>query len=201
MGLFGLTESDSKQPTSSPSWLIDAGLYVCTITKAEFGNTQQGDPKLEVWWDVAEGVFAGTNTASQYPPKETMVLAGNGLGYTKYKLECISRSNPGFDAVAAVDSGNFASLVGKYVGLGVGIEHYTKGEKSKTPGKDADRNYVHGWYDTIALRAGFIADPNGDIQPIPVPPEKDSRKNSGSAKTSQQSSTPSVTVSEDDIPF
>lgn len=178
MGLFqGLTDVESRQATGGGAgWLIDAGYYVCEIQGVELGTTREGKVKLAVSWDVAEGPFAGTNAGSMYPPVESLVMEGKGLPYSKYKLECISKSNPGFDAVAAADAGAWDAFTGKVVGLGIGVEHYTKGPRSSHAGEDGERNYVYEWVDVPSLRAGAVSDGNGGSRPLGLPPERDTRK-------------------------
>lgn len=200
MGLFDeMAQSEAKQGGGS-GWLIDAGVYVCEIGEVKLGITNAGKKKLTMTWDVAEGPFAGTNAGSQYPPMEHLVMEGDGVGYSKYKLECISRSNPGFDAVAEANAGNFAAFTGKLVGMGIGIEHYTKGAKSKNAGEDGERNYVHAWYDAPSVRAGVTVGPKGEPVTLTIPPEKDSRKAKPQA-TATQSATTSAASEEDEIPF
>lgn len=200
MGLFDeMAQSEAKQGGGS-GWLIDAGVYVCEIGEVKIGITNAGKKKLTMTWDVAEGPFAGTNAGSQYPPMEHLVMEGDGVGYSKYKLECISRSNPGFDAVAEANNGNFGAFVGKLVGMGIGIEHYTKGEKSKNAGEDGDRNYVHAWYDVPSVRAGVTVGPKGEPVTLTPPPDKDSRKAKPQG-TATRSATTSAVPEEDEIPF
>lgn len=214
MGLFqGLSDVESKQATGGAGWLIDAGYYVCEIQGVELGTTREGKVKLAVSWDVAEGPFAGTNANSMYPPVESLVMEGKGLPYSKYKLECVTRSNPGFDAVAAADAGRWDAFTGKVVGLGIGVEHYTKGPRSAHAGEDGERNYVYQWIDVPSLRAGVSVDASGAPRPLDVPPERDARKRRQPATDGQiaaaremvargaQSATTSATDYGDEIPF
>lgn len=100
--------------------------YVCTITAAEWGASNNGQPRLKLTWDVAEGQYANVCANNGwYDSKhcDYISFSPNALRFAKQKMEAIAASNPGFDPFAAIDADQFQAFVGRSVGLVLKLEY------------------------------------------------------------------------------
>lgn len=105
---------------------LPAGGYVVTITSAEFKPEKN---YAEVVYDIAEGEHAGYYSDAwglehPYAHHFFMSYKSSALSMTKGRLEAISASNPGFDAMAASDADRFDMFTGRYVGVNLQEEEY-----------------------------------------------------------------------------
>lgn len=119
------------------------------IREAKPGNyvllivDQQADEANQRQWfvvDIAEGDDAGFYSTDFYKDKpyaHRVMISMKNLGFAKRKLQTISESNPGFDALAALR--NPSLFVGKVFGAGVGLEE----RENKTTGS---RYFCHDFF-------------------------------------------------------
>ena len=113
---------------------LPEGGYVCVITKV----TDKPDKEyLEIEYDIAEGDFAGwwSKTAERagfWGGKLIRSYKVSAVGFFKGFITAVEQSNPGY-----VWNWNEQGLVGKAVGLVLGLEEYRKQD-----GSYKDRLYV-----------------------------------------------------------
>lgn len=117
---------------------MTAGGYVCRIqavrTKGtdyygndiDYVNSKQ---YVKLIWDVADGEFAGKFSDDYWAGEDKdyahqLYLSWKNLGALKSNITAIEESNPGFDAMAALNADKWELFVGKLVGLVLGEEEY-----------------------------------------------------------------------------
>ena len=109
--------------------------YVCVITAAEWGTSTNGQPRLKLTWDVAEGPYAGVCANNGwYDSKhcDYISFSPSALRFAKQKLEAIAKSNPGFDPFAAWDAGRVDMFANRLVGINIQEEEYERDGEVKT---------------------------------------------------------------------
>lgn len=140
--------------------------YVCVITDAEWGTSSNGQPRLKLTWDVAEGQYAGVCANNGwYDSKhcDYVSFAPNALRFAKQKLEAIAASNPGFDPFAAIDSDQFGEFVGRHVGLVLKLQY------GEWQGRQTKKMVVDAYKSLADIRAhNFTAPVTEEPQPAPV---------------------------------
>ena len=112
------TEGDFKNITS--------GAYACIITEV---NDNENKEYLDALFDIQVGEFEGYYSSDFYKDKpwaHHMILSykENALPIFKGRMETITKCNTGFDAVAALDAGQYKMLEGKVVGIVFREEEY-----------------------------------------------------------------------------
>lgn len=148
--------SDVREP--------EAGNMVLRVTDVE---SDEANMRLWLVVDVAEGPQAGFYATEFYADKpyaHRMMVSMKNLGFAKRKLQALTDSNPGFDALAAIRDPRL--YVGKLLGAGVGLEE----RENRTSGK---RYWVHDFFHaslgTAAdARAGKLKVP--EDRPMEEPP-------------------------------
>ena len=105
---------------------LKPGKYLCAITDAEDFESKE---YVRVLLDIASGEFANFFSDDFYANKpwaHNMILSykESALSMLKSRLETITKCNPGFDAVAALDAGKYQMLTGKAVGVVFRNEEY-----------------------------------------------------------------------------
>lgn len=111
------------------------GAYVCTVQAVRTeGDTRSGHwdyrdkQYVKVVYDIAEGEFAGKYSEDYFvgfdgkPLEEkdfahSFFLSWKNYGFLKRRVRAFDESNPGFDALAAIDGEKFDLLVGKKFGV------------------------------------------------------------------------------------
>ena len=138
---------------------IPNGGYVCKIMAAEWGNSTNGQPRLKLVWDIAEGEYADVCANNGwYDSKhcDYISFSPSALRFAAGKLDAISASNPGFDAKAAVDMDQFQSFVGRYVGLVLKLEY------GEWHGRQTKKMVVDAYKTVQEIRAGSFTVPVTD---------------------------------------
>lgn len=98
---------------------LEPGVYVCKIVQC----TDHPDKEyLDVVYDIAEGPRAGyysDDWGKEHPYAHRAIFSyrDNQVGRLTHRLNCITASNPGFDAQAAWNGGNPSMFVGRLVGF------------------------------------------------------------------------------------
>lgn len=118
--------TNTQAASGGSTFTIPNDGYVCTITAAEWGASNNGQPRLKLTWDVAEGQYANVCANNGwYDSKhcDYISFSPNALYFAKQKLEAIAASNPGFDPFAAIDADQFQAFVGRQVGLVLKLEY------------------------------------------------------------------------------
>lgn len=105
---------------------LPAGGYVARITAAEYYPDRK---YTEIVFDIAEGEHAGFYSdawgqSHPYAHHFFMSYKDTALSMTKGRLEAISSSNPGFDALAANNADRWEMFVGRIVGVNLQEEEY-----------------------------------------------------------------------------
>ncbi len=110
---------------------LPAGPYVIMITGIE-----DNEPKeyLEVLFDIAEGPYAGFYSDAwgkehKYAHHFFLSYKDRALNMLKGRLNCITESNPGFDAIAAFNGDNLGLFVTRKVGVVIQEEEYLRDER------------------------------------------------------------------------
>ena len=130
--------------------------YVCMITAAEWGTSTNGQPRLKLTWDVAEGPYAGVCANNGwYDSKhcDYISFAPNALRFAKQKMEAIAASNPGFDPFAAIDADQFQTFVNRMVGLVLKLEY------GEWQGRQTKKMRVDAYKSVTDIRAGNFTVP------------------------------------------
>lgn len=216
-GFASLLGAQAVEPTGSGGWVLPAGAYVCKIKRAYAARTMGGKDCVKIEWVVAEGEHADFGNNTMYPPTETIVVddkTPKTLGFARFKLDTITRSNPGakvtwtgldgttqlvdFDASTMVANSRPDYLDGMLVGFLVGIELYTK-SRGEHAGEDGERNIVAKWVTPEDVRRGYTVNDKGEEVALTPPPVKDSRKKP--AETPAQVAAVAQAMAEDPIPF
>lgn len=138
---------------SEPSGYVPPkpGNYVCVITGHE-ENEERRQQWLTV--DVAEGPCMGMYQDAE-PRRHRILISMKNLGFAKAKLQTISKGNPGFDAAAALRNPDL--FVGRFVGLGLGVETSTNLATGKSY---TDHDFFHATLGTPEdARAGRLKVP------------------------------------------
>lgn len=110
--------------------VIPPGGHICKILKAEVTSTQTGREKMILFFDIAEGDYAGyyleqynrkksNNPESNWQGTFHQLTEDNSLPYFKGMIESIEKSNPGFEF-----NWDERTLVGKLFGGVFGQEEY-----------------------------------------------------------------------------
>lgn len=112
------TEGDFKN--------ITPGAYACIITEVTDNENKE---YLDALFDIQVGEFEGYYSSDFYKDKpwaHHMILSykEKALPIFKGRMETISKCNTGFDAVAALDAGQYKMLEGKVVGIVFREEEY-----------------------------------------------------------------------------
>lgn len=112
------TEGDFKN--------ITPGAYACIITEV---TDKENKEYLDALFDIQVGEFEGYYSSDFYKDKpwaHHMILSykEKALPIFKGRMETISKCNTGFDAVAALDAGQYKMLEGKVVGIVFREEEY-----------------------------------------------------------------------------
>ena len=133
----------------------EAGNMVLRIVDVD---SDEANMRLWLVVDVAEGPQAGfyaTDFYADKPYAHRLMVSMKNLGFAKRKLQAVSDSNPGFDALAAIR--NPRLYVGKVVGAGVGLEE----RENRTTGKRyMCHDFFHANLGTAAdARAGRLKVP------------------------------------------
>ena len=164
MPRFDWASAGSANPSGSV-FTIPNGGYVCTITDAEWGNSTNGQPRLKIVWDIAEGPYANVcDNNGWYDSKhcDYISFAPSALRFAAGKLDAITASNPGFDAKAAVDNDAFYTFVGRRVGLVLKVEY------GEWQGRQTKKMKVDSYKTVDDIHAGRFTVPE-DEQPPAVP--------------------------------
>lgn len=112
------TEGDFKN--------ITPGAYACIITEVTDNENKE---YLDALFDIQVGEFEGYYSSDFYKDKpwaHHMILSykEKALPIFKGRMETIAKCNTGFDAVAALDAGQYKMLEGKVVGIVFREEEY-----------------------------------------------------------------------------
>ena len=112
------TEGDFKN--------ITPGAYACIITEVKDNESKE---YLDALFDIQVGEFEGYYSSDFYKDKpwaHHMILSykENVLPIFKGRMETITKCNTGFDAVAALDAGQYKMLESKVVGIVFREEEY-----------------------------------------------------------------------------
>lgn len=112
------TEGDFKN--------ITPGAYACIITEVTDNDNKE---YLDALFDIQVGEFEGYYSSDFYKDKpwaHRMILSykENALSIFKGRMETITKCNTGFDAVAALDAGQYKMLEGRVVGIVFRKEEY-----------------------------------------------------------------------------
>lgn len=130
--------------------------YVCVITAAEWGTSTNGQPRLKLTWDVAEGPYAGVCANNGwYDSKHSdyISFSPSALRFAKQKLEAIAKSNPGFDPFAAIDNDQFQAFVNRLVGLTLKLEY------GEWQGRQTKKMVVDAYKTVADIRSGNFSKP------------------------------------------
>lgn len=105
---------------------ITPGAYACIITEVTDNENKE---YLDALFDIQVGEFEGYYSSDFYKDKpwaHHMILSykEKALPIFKGRMETISKCNTGFDAVAALDAGQYKMLEGKVVGIVFREEEY-----------------------------------------------------------------------------
>lgn len=117
---------------------MTAGGYVCRIQAVRTKGTDYYGNEIDyatakqyvkLIWDVAEGEFAGKFSDDYWAGEDKdyghqLYLSWKNLGALKGNITAIEESNPGFDAMAALNADKWELFVGKLVGIVLGEEEY-----------------------------------------------------------------------------
>ena len=113
---------------------MPAGGYVVRIqavrTKDAAGfDYIAGKQYVKLIYDVDEGEFAGKFSDDYWAGEDKdyahqIYLSWKNLGALKANITAIEESNPGFDAMAALNADKWELFVGKLVGIVLGEEEY-----------------------------------------------------------------------------
>jgi len=116
---------------------MGAGGYVCTITAVRTTMESYGrtidlvDEKeyVKLIFDITEGDLAGKFSDDYWAGEDKdwghqFYLSWRNMGALKNCIECLDKSNPGFDARAAFEADKWELFVGKKMGLVFGEEEY-----------------------------------------------------------------------------
>lgn len=112
------SEGDSKN--------ITPGAYACIITEVTDNEDKE---YLDVLFDIQVGEFEGYYSSDFYKDKpwaHHMILSykEKALPIFKGRMGAITECNTGFDAVAALDAGQYKMLEGKVIGIVFREEEY-----------------------------------------------------------------------------
>ena len=168
-------------------------------------------------WDVAEGPYKDAfGDRPEWTHSASLNFKGYdggkpNLGFLKHQLMCISRSNEGFDALAAFNAvidpsdPHHARAVhafeGKLFGATITDRHWRKQD-----GTDGSKKVVSSWWDADEARSGTDKDGNE----IPAPDDQYQRgydaaqseaARAQAAQPAQAEPAPAVDVYDDDVPF
>lgn len=105
---------------------ITPGAYACIITEVTDNENKE---YLDALFDIQVGEFECYYSSDFYKDKpwaHHMILSykKNALPIFKGRMETITKCNTGFDAVAALDAGQYKMLEGKVVGIVFREEEY-----------------------------------------------------------------------------
>lgn len=113
---------------------LPAGPYVARIISA----TDSADKKyVEVVFDIAEGEHANYydddwGRKHPYAHHFFMSYKDSALSMLKGRLEAITASNPGFDAISAWNAGRTDMFIGRLIGINLQEEEYEYQGEVKT---------------------------------------------------------------------
>lgn len=116
---------------------LTAGGYVATITAVRTAWTDsmhrvctaEDKQYVKLIFDIAEGDLAGMFSDAFWSDESKdyghwLCLSWKNLGSLKSNIKAIEDSNPGFDAMAALNADYWQAFVGKKVGIVVGERTY-----------------------------------------------------------------------------
>lgn len=123
---------------------MPAGGYICAIQAVrasgvdgygrmvDYVNDKQ---YVKLIWDIIEGDFAGKYSDDYWSEPERdyghqFFMSWKNLGALKNTITCLEESNPGFDAMAALEADQWGLFVGKQMGLVIGEEEYRANDGS-----------------------------------------------------------------------
>lgn len=193
---------------------ITPGAYACIITEVTDNENKE---YLDALFDIQVGEFEGYYSSDFYKDKpwaHHMILSykEKALPIFKGRMEAITECNTGFDAVAALDAGQYKMLEGKVIGIVFREEEYfdKKTSEFKMGGARAFR-----FCTTKDIQEGKNANPkpkmldhDGKIKALERAGINDAEEwldeyeNNNVASTSAPLNPTSVsTVTDDDIPF
>lgn len=193
---------------------ITPGAYACIITEVTDNEEKE---YLDVLFDIQVGEFEGYYSSDFYKDKPwahhiTLSYKGNALPFFKGRMEAITECNTGFDAVAALDAGQYKMLEGKVIGIVFREEEYfdKKTSEFKLGGARAFR-----FCTTKDIQDGKNANPKpkmldhaGKIDALKRAGINDAEEWLDEYENNNAASTPSTlnhtsvsTATDDDIPF
>lgn len=168
---------------------LPSGAYECVVTKAAYKRSKQGNPYLELVWDVASGPSKGFFSAKFFSNKDfrhndVLSLSGNAMGFTKHKLHCLADANPGFMPTTFVERDESQPFVGKRCFLLLQERRYSYN------GRDQSEVRVVRWLKPEDFKAGRFEVPEtlderdaAPVSAVPAPPM------------------PEAVLADEDIPF
>lgn len=127
---------DAAEATTNEEYKrMPAGGYVVRIQAVRTKDAARGidyiadKQYVKLIWDVDEGEFAGKFSDDYFAGEDKdyahqLYFSWKNMGAFKSNVWCFEDSNPGFDALAAVDYDRWELFVGKRVGLVLGEEEY-----------------------------------------------------------------------------
>lgn len=179
-----INDWDDITATNGGGGTLPEGGYVCKI-EAVSDHTNDATPYLGVVFNpYVDGKFYYGADAADWQ-HEVRVFTSGGLGRWKMLVECVKNSegNAGFAYNAKVPN-HEQQVVGKWVGMVINHRLYTKGPRSKNPGKDGVSLQLQHVCTTQAISAGDY----------PAPVTKDDRDKSAAPVSSGE-------LADYDLPF
>lgn len=132
--------------------LPEPGGYIARIARVEDVENKE---YLRIEWEFDEGKYKGSNQATFnragfWPSLLIRSYKETAMGFFKGFKTCVEVSNPGY----VFDDRNVQALVGKVLGVVLGVEEYTKNN-----GSVGTRNYVDACRSAKAIREGDFKTP------------------------------------------
>ena len=182
---------------------LPGGAYECVVTAASYETSQSGNPYLDVVFDVAAGEHEGFFSTPFYQGKpfrhhDRLMLAGNGLGYTKHKLRCLAEANPGFQPSAVIEADQSRPFLGRRCFLLLQERLYTFN------GRDYSEVSVARWLSPEEYRAGSytVPDVRDDRAAAPAPVQAPTPAAAPApVQAPAPAPAPAVELADADIPF
>lgn len=150
---------------STGAGAVPNGTYVLKVTRCDFGDGGTGRNRfgdansLTLEFDVAEGPHEGGLADRPGFARSLDLRFDKALGVLKHNLMCISRSNPGFDALAAYNAATdvsdpaharaISAFAGKVFGASLVTYH-----RPKADGTDGTTYRAWALYDADEARGG-----------------------------------------------
>lgn len=213
ISLDGIEESSGSGIAMLPN-----GPYVLKVVKVDFKpKTKNGKDQnwMDLVWDVAEGPEADAlDERPEWTHSEMVSFDDSRLGRTKHILNSISRSNDGWNAVAAWQcvcdpkdphrAQAIKAFEGKLFGGNVVTYHRQNRGRNADRYPDSTTWRVWQWYDAQQVRDGRDKDGRA-IEPLPDmwargwSKEQADAARGGSHDEAVQPD--SISIVDDDIPF